>query len=61
MIEAIAIKQGERDDEIGVTMRGNAADIIKVLVHGLPYEAVLQLNEAIARELEVRKGSKTEK
>lgn len=62
MIDTIAIGQAEGDG-LKVTLRGDAAHIIAVLAHGLPREALEQLGEAIARELDVRrqKGSQTVK
>lgn len=52
-IETIQIGNAT-DDQLSVTLKGSATDIIRVLVNGLPREALQQINDAIVAELDTR-------
>lgn len=54
VMESIVIGNAEGDG-LTVTMRGDTATIIKVLVNGLPREALVQLSESIRQELSRRR------
>ena len=41
-----------RDKDLTLTLRGNAESIVRILVKGLPREAVQQLHAAFQAELE---------
>ena len=53
-IEQIAVGNAP-DDKMTVTLRGEATELVQVLVHGLPREALLALFDAINEELSARK------
>jgi len=55
VIEAIEIGNGE-GELMTVTMRGTAENIVKVLVEGLPREALEQIRDAMSAELVKRRG-----
>lgn len=55
MVETIAIGQAE-DNKLTITLRGDAEALIKVLINGLPREALIQINDALVRELDARKA-----
>jgi hypothetical protein len=58
VIESIKIGNVEGEDmQVSLTMRGVPEKVIEVLAHGLPREALLQIRDAIAAELENRKQS----
>jgi hypothetical protein len=48
-----------RDEMLEVTMRGKAEEIVKVLVNGLPREALEQVRDAMTDELAIRRGEAT--
>lgn len=55
-MEAIAIRKGDADDEMEVTIRGKSEAVIDALIHGLPKEGLQQLHDAIGAELAKRRG-----
>lgn len=58
MTEISELKIGNAEgDGLTITMRGETAQIINVLIHGLPPEALKQLHDAIQAELIARKNA----
>lgn len=55
-IETIQIGNAT-DDQLSVSLKGSAAAIIQVLVNGLPHDALRQINDAIAVELDARRAT----
>ena len=55
-IDAISIGPAP-DDQLTITMRGSTESVIKVLVHGLKRESLLQLNDALTSELALRRAA----
>lgn len=53
MIEQIEVGNAT-DDKLQITLRGDATEIVKALVNGLPREALLALKEALDTELAAR-------
>jgi hypothetical protein len=53
-IGAIEIHESAIGDELEITMRGTPEKIVQVLVSGLPREALMQLNDALAAEIASR-------
>lgn len=53
-MDEVVIGQAD-DDKLTVTLKGDPKEIVKVLVHGLPYEAVVQLRDEMVRKLAARK------
>lgn len=52
-IEEIDIKDA-KDGDLEVTLRGKAEEVVKVLVGGLPFEALEQVRDAMQEELAKR-------
>jgi hypothetical protein len=55
------IRFGKRDDDrldVHLTLSGAPAAVIEVLVHGLPYESIREIHDALQRELEARATAK---
>lgn len=49
------------DDDLAFTLKGKAADVVKVLVEGMPRESLRQIAEAAGVELERRAETVTER
>ncbi len=53
-IDTIQFANAPNEDGLTVTMRGDPAQIVRVLVNGLPREAIQQLHQALQVELQHR-------
>lgn len=57
-VDTIEITQGQQADELEVTvkLKGEPEAVIKALCHGLPREALMQMQDALGAELAKRAG-----
>lgn len=56
-IDTVEITSGQEADQLEVTvkLKGEPEAVIKALCHGLPREALMQMQEALGAELAKRK------